>query len=131
MAHLLKMIFFFFRKTIKQILMYLLAPFITQNFEAIFREAPEYDDVPFSGQNGLFAQHENFFRKTVNVISMDLLTPFIVQNFKKILKKDQKLWGCTIFRPKMAQFSRNINFSEHPLVNLVAFIRIYLGTCKK
>ena len=71
--------------------MYLLAPFITQNFKATFREAPEYDDVPFSGQNGLFAQHENFFRKTVNVISMDLLTPLIVQNLKKILKKDQKL----------------------------------------
>ena len=36
---------------------------------------------------------------------MFLLAPFTLQNFKKILRVDPELWGCAIFRPKMAYLS--------------------------
>ena len=59
---------------------------------------------------------------------MYLLAPFIVQNFKKVLKADPKLPERTIVRCKMAHLTQKIFFffSENPLVNLVAFIHVYL-----
>ena len=36
---------------------------------------------------------------------MYLSAPFILQNFKKILRADLELWGCAIFKPKMAHLS--------------------------
>ena len=49
------------------------------------------------------------------MISVYLLAPSIVQNFKKIFKVDPKLWGRTIFRPKMARsFTQKDNFFRKP-----------------
>ena len=138
--------------------MYLLAPFILQNFKKILRADPElwgcaifgpkmahlswtkffwYKPLlllsstywPFSlckifknsycesrvmrmhhfwAQNGPFAPN-NFFWKIINIILIYLLVPFIGQNFKKILPADPESWGCTIFRPKIAYFTK-LNF---------------------
>ena len=49
---------------------------------------------------------------------MHQLAPFILQNFKKILRADPELWGCTIFRPKMAHLSRTKIFWYKPLLLL-------------
>ena len=54
------------------------------------------------------------------------MTSFIVHIFKKILRADQKLWGCAIFKSKMACLPWKIIFSENPLVNLVGLIHVYL-----
>ena len=43
-----------------------------------------------------------FFLKTTNTFFMYPSAAFILQNFKKILRPDPELWGCNIFRPKMA-----------------------------
>ena len=45
---------------------------------------------------------------------------------KKILRANPKLWGCTIFRPKMAHLPRKRIFLENSLIDLVAFIRVYV-----
>ena len=85
-AHLPKMcvcvcVFFFFRKTIKVIFMYPLVPFIQQISKKSLQWIQSCDDVPFSGQNSLFAPDEIFFRKTINISSMYLLASFIVKRF--------------------------------------------------
>ena len=49
---------------------------------------------------------------------MYLLAPFILQNFKKILRADPELWGCAIFRPKMAHLSWTKFFWYKPLLLL-------------
>ena len=53
---------------------------------------------------------------------MDLLAPFILQKFKNILRADPQLWGCAIFRPKIAHLSWTKSF----LVETIAITLIYL-----
>ena len=60
--------------------MYLLTPFIVQNFQNILRVDPELEDAPFSNPKWPICPNKNFFRKTGNIISMYLLTPFIMKN---------------------------------------------------
>ena len=77
--------------------MYLLAPFILQNFQKI----KTYKDVPFSGpkwhicpeQNLLGTNHYHYFRLPIG--------SFHCAKFKKILTADPELRGCTILGPKM------------------------------
>ena len=49
---------------------------------------------------------------------MYLSAPFILQNFKKIFRVDPELWGCAIFKPKIAQLSWTIFFWQKPLLLL-------------
>ena len=91
--------------------MYLLASFIMQNFQKI-DWIQSYDDVPFSGQNGLFGTSEDFFGKSINISSMYLLAPFFVQNFKKSLElllsyKDASFSGS--FAPNGNYFRKTVN----------------------
>ena len=53
-----------------------------------------------------FASSKFLFWKIINITLIYLLAPFIVQNFRKILPADPELWGCAIFDPKMAHFSK-------------------------
>ena len=53
---------------------------------------------------------------------MDLLAPFILQKFKNILRADPQLWGCAIFRPKIAHLSWTKSF----LAETIAITLIYL-----
>ena len=52
---------------------------------------------------------------------MYLLAPFILQNFKKILRADPELWGCAIFRTKMAHLSWTIFFGTNQTI-IITFI---------
>ena len=78
---------FFSRKTTNEIFMYLLAPFILQNFQKI----KSYEDVPFSGskwhicpeQNLLGTNHYYYFRLPIG--------SFYCAKFKKILTADPEL----------------------------------------
>ena len=49
------------RKTTNKIFMYLLAPFILQNFKKILRANPELWDVPFLGTKWPIFPEQNFF----------------------------------------------------------------------
>ena len=73
----------FFRKTIKLIFMYLLAPFIMQNLKKkTLGWIQSYDNAPFAGQNGPFAPNDIFLTKTINISSMYLLAPFHCVKFQ-------------------------------------------------
>ena len=74
--------------------------------------------------------NEFFSRKTTNKILMYLLAPFILQNFNKIPRDDPELWGCIIFRPKMAHLSRTKYFCYK---SLLLFSSTYwpFSSCKK
>ena len=126
MVHMLKMIFFFLEKPLIWdscnswlVLLYRISKKPLEWIQS-------YDDAAFWAQNGVFSSNENFFRKTINIVSMYILATLSVQNFKKVLRVGQKLWGCTILRPKMARLPRKRTFLENTLVNLVAFIYVHL-----
>ena len=53
---------------------------------------------------------------------MCLSASFILQNFKKSLRANPELWGCAIFRPKIAQFVLDKTF----LVQTIIITFIYL-----
>ena len=65
-----------------------------------------YGDVPFLGQKWPICPKQIFLVKTINITFIYQSALFIVQIFKKILTADPKLWGCTIFGPKMAYLSK-------------------------
>ena len=71
-----------------------------------------------------------FFRKNINTIFMYLLAPFIVQNFKNIRRANPKLWGCAIFRPKMACLLWKIIFLRKS-ISKPCRVHSCLSTCKK
>ena len=56
----------FFWKTIKTVLIYLLAPFIVENFKKILPSDPELWGSPILGLKMSHSPNENFFRKPVN-----------------------------------------------------------------
>ena len=65
----------------------------------------------------------NFFlKKTINKIFFYLLAPFILQNFKKIIWANPKLWGCGIFRSKMAHLSWTEFFWYKSQTIIITFI---------
>ena len=122
----------FFCKIINIILIYLLAPFIVQNFKKILPADPELWGCTIFGPKMVHFPKWEFFLKTfffwkiINIILIYLLAPFIGQNFKKILPADPELWGCAIFGPKMAHFPKWEFFSENLLMSLVSFIHACL-----
>ena len=71
----------FFSKSNK-ISLYLLAPFILQNFKTILR-ADLMKIYHFLAQNGPFVLSKIFFIRTIIITFIYLLAIFIVQNFKK------------------------------------------------
>ena len=61
--------------------MYLLAPFILQNFKKILRADPELWDVPFSGPKWPIYSEQVFLVQTIIINFIYVLALFIVQNF--------------------------------------------------
>ena len=112
-------------KTIIITFIYLLALFTVQNFKKFLQWPQSYEDAPFLGPKWSICL--NFFWKIINIILIYLLAPFIVQNFKKILPADPELWGCTVFRPKIAHFPKwEFFFSKNLLMSLASFIHACL-----
>ena len=77
---------FFSRKTTNKISMYLLAPFILQNFKKILEPIQNYEDVPFSSSKWLFVLNKYFLVQTILITFIYLLALLIVQNLKKFLQ---------------------------------------------
>ena len=87
---------------------YLLAFFIVQNLKKFLQSTQNYEDSPFFVRKWSICpiQFFFFFLEIIKIIFIYLLAPFIGQNLKKILPVDPELWGCAIFGPKMAHFSK-------------------------
>ena len=94
---------FFSRKTTNKICMYLLAPFIPQNFQKIIRSDPELWGCVVFGPKMAHLSRTNFFWYKPLLLLLSANWPFslckIFNTF--LLHADIELWGCTIFRPKI------------------------------
>ena len=109
--------------------MYLLAPFILQNFKKILRADPELWGCAIFGPKMVHLPQTNFFWKIINIILIYLLAPFIVQSFKEILPVDPESWRCAIFGPKMAHLPK-WDFFRKP-INEPCLFHSRLSTCQK
>ena len=69
--------------------MYLLAPFILQDFfKKILELIQSYEDKHhFRDQNDPFVLNKNFLVQTIVITFIYLLALFIVKNFKKLLQR--------------------------------------------
>ena len=99
---------FFSRKRTNKIFMYLLAPFILQNFKKILMANPELEDVPFSGPKWPICHEQTFFGTNHYYYFHLPLGPFYCAKFKQILTADPEFWGCAIFGPKMVHLPPKI-----------------------
>ena len=59
------------------------------------------------------------------------LAPFILQNFKAILWANPELWGCTIFRSKMAHLSWTKFFWHKPFTFIYLLALFIVQNLKK
>ena len=81
--------------------MYLLAPFILQNFKRILRADPELSDVPFSDPKWPICPEKIFFGTNHYYYFHLSVGPFHCAKFKKILTAHPELGGCPILGPKI------------------------------
>ena len=96
----------FSQSTTNKTFVYLLAPFILQNFEKILRVNPEL--CHFRAQNGPFVISKSFWYKPLLLSST--YWPFSLCKILKILTADPELWGCAIFGPRMVHLPQTIFF---------------------
>ena len=92
---------FFSRKTTNKIFMYILAPFILQNFKKILRANPELWGYAIFGTKMAHLSWTKFFSTNHYHYLYLPIGPFHCAKFKKILTADPELWGCAIFGHKM------------------------------
>ena len=81
--------------------MYLLAPFILQNFKKNLGANPE---LYFRAQNDPFVLNKNFLVQTIIITFIYLLALFIVQNLKKFLQQIQNYEDMQFLGPKWSIF---------------------------
>ena len=98
---------FFSKKATNKIFIYLLAPFILQNFKKKFRMCH------FRDQNSPFVMNKIFLVQTIIVTFICLLALFIVQNFKKFLQQTQSYEDAPFLGPKWSIYPKQNFFLEH------------------
>ena len=104
---------FFLKKTTNKIFMYLLTPFILQNFKKILRADPELWGCAIFGPKMAHLSWTIFFGTNHYYYFHLPIGPFHCAKFKKILTADPELWGCTIFGPKMVHLPQTNFFLEN------------------
>ena len=80
---------FFAQKTTNKIFVYLLAPFILQNFKKILRTNPELWGCAIFGPKMAHCSFPYFFLVQIIITFIYLLGLFIVQNLRKFLQQIQ------------------------------------------
>ena len=111
--------------------MYLLVPFILENFKEILRANPElWGCAIFGPKMDHLSWTKCFWYKPLLLLS-SANWPFSLCKFlKKILPVDLELWGCAIFGPKMGPFPLLTMFFRKP-VNEPCFFHSCLSICQK
>ena len=88
--------------------MYLLAPFILQNFKKILRIDPELWGCAIFGLKMTICPEQIFWVQTIIVTFIYLMALFIAQNFKKILLQIQNYEDAPFLDPKWSIFPKQI-----------------------
>ena len=93
-------LFFFLKKIINIIFIYLLAPFILQNFKKNSQSQSRVMRMcHFRAQNIPICPEQNFLVQTIIISFIYLLALFIGQNLKKILTADQRYENVPFLGP--------------------------------
>ena len=98
------------KKTTNKSFMYLLAPFILLTLKKFLQPIKNYEDKPFSAQNGPFLLNKICLVKTIIIIFIYLLALFIMQNFKKLLHQIQSYEDAPLLGPKWSICLKEKNF---------------------
>ena len=69
--------------------MYLIAPFILQNFKKFLEPIQSYEDVPFSSPKWPICPEQKFFGTNHIITFIYLLALFIMHNLKKFLQRSK------------------------------------------
>ena len=94
--------------------MYLLVPFILQNFLKNLRvDSDLWGFAPCSGPKWYICHEKIFFGANHCYYFHLLLSPFHCATFKTILTADPELWRCTIFGPKVVHLLQTIFILEN------------------
>ena len=93
--------------------MYLLAPFILENFKKILRAIPDLLGCAIFGNKMAHLSWTIFFGKNHYYYFHLSTDPFHCPKFKKILIADPELWGCANFGPKMVHLPQGNFFWEN------------------
>ena len=80
--------------------MYLLAPFILQNFKKFLGPIQSYEDVPIAGPKWPICLEQFFWVQTIIITFIYLLALFIVQHLKKFLCRIQSYEDAPFLGPK-------------------------------
>ena len=102
--------------------MYLLAPFIVQNFKNIFRADPKLWGCAIFCPKWPISPEQHFLVQTIIITFIYLLALFIVQNLKKFLQRIQSYEDAPFLDPKWP-ICPNENFF---IKRIVPFIHAYL-----
>ena len=93
--------------------MYLLAPFILQNFKKFLEPIQIYEDVPFLGPKCLTCPEQG----TIIITFIYLLALFNEQNFKNFLQRIQRYEDAPFLGPKWSIcpkfFLENYEYHSH------------------
>ena len=90
--------------------MYLLASFIMENFKKSLQWIHSYDNMPFSGQHGLFVPNESFFRKINKASFMYVLTFLSLCKIAKNPSSGSRVMKTHNFPAQNGLFAPNENF---------------------
>ena len=85
---------FFSQKTTNKIFMYLLSPFIVQNFKKVLRADPELWDVPFLGPKWPICPENFFWYKPLLLLSSTYWPFSLCKILKKFLEPIQSCEMC-------------------------------------
>ena len=113
---------FFSRKTTNKIFMYLLVPFILQNFKKILRNNLELWRCAILGPKVVYLSWAKLFWYKLLLLLSSNYWPFSLCKILKNLTADPELWGCAIFGPKMVHLPQKKNF----FLKIINIILIYL-----
>ena len=105
---------YFLKKIININFIYLLFPFILQNFKKILRANPElWGCAIFGHRIAQFVLNKIYLVQTIIITFIYLFSLFTGQNFKNILTANPELWRCIIFGPKMLHLPQTKNFEKN------------------
>ena len=93
--------------------MYLLAPFILQNFKKILRADPELWGCAIFGPKMAHLSWTIFLVQTIIITFIYLLALFTVQNLKKFLQRIQSYEDAPFLGPKWSIYTKQFFFVEN------------------
>ena len=118
---------FFFRKTTNKIFMYLLVPFILQNFKKFLGPIQSYEDVPFLGPKWPTSHEQNFFGTNHYYYFHLLTSPFHCEKFLKFFYSKSRVMRMCNFRAQNTPICPEQNFLVQTIITFIYLLALFIG----